>query len=570
MFCAYTITMKYSAIFCVSSLLAISFVNAQSLDGLKDQTPVTVHGGINARTMFYDASGIANRREPFTYILSGSAEIAFYGVSIPISFILSEQERSFRQPFNQYGLSPTYKWITLHGGYRNISFSPFTLDGYTMLGGGFELRPGKWHIGMMYGRLNRAITANQTSGDLQPISFSRKGIAGKIGYGTDTTNIMLTFVKAKDDPNSVAYEELDSVYVSPAENLAISLGGRVGLFKHFFIEAEGAASLYTKNIDSSVKLDTAEVDIPGSIASLMTINASSEMNTALRAGFGYRNKTFGLSLQYRRIDPNYQSMGAYFFQNDLENYTLNPSLIVWKQKIRVNGSLGIQRDNLSGQKQATARRTISSANVSANFTQRFGIDLAYSNYSTSQNPVAIKLNDSLRVAQTTHNFSFTPHYFITSDVHNHVLTFSLNNMKMNDHSLLSEQRNITAMNAFFNYQITFNKSGLSFFAGLNKTTLKNALRTSGNEGITVGGGKSFASNTINIRLTNSILKNRQGQATNMLYTHGVTGSYRVGKHHSFNLNMNYINNLGSVETQENGGYPKYTEFRGEVAYNLSF
>jgi hypothetical protein len=545
-------------------------VDAQNIEGIGKENPVAVHGGLNMRTMFYNSNGIANRFQPFSYVFSGAAQVDIYGISMPISFILSEQERSFRQPFNQFGMSPTYKWITVHGGYRNISFSPFTLDGYTMLGAGAELRPGRWHLGFMYGRLNRAVTVNQSSGDLQPATFSRKGLAGKIGYGNDTTNIRFSFIKAKDDPRSIDYQDIDSLYLTPAENLALSIGGRVGFLKHFFVEAEAALSLFTKNINSSIELDTAEVEVPGWVNSNMTINASSEVNKAISSGIGYRNKNFGLSLQYRRIDPNYQSMGAYFFQNDVENYTINPLLILWKRKIQLNGSVGIQRDNLSKQKQATAERVISSANASISFSPTLGLNLNYSNYATSQNPIAIKLNDSLRVAQTTQNFSVTPHYILNREAHMHVFTLSFNKMQVDDHSVLSAQRNIKANNSFFNYQITFTKTGLSLFAGLNKTDLTSALVRSGNQGLTLGGGKSLLANKLQLRITNSFLKSRQGDVANMLYTHGLSGNYRAGKRHTFSANLNYINNQGTKETHEKGGYPKYNELRGEVAYNLNF
>jgi hypothetical protein len=561
--------MKIFCLFVFFGLVTAFNAVGQSFDNLSDQKPFSVQGSINTRALFYSVKGIPARRQPFTYVVSGATDFNFYGFHVPVSFILSEQERSFRQPFNQFGLSPTYKWITLHGGYRNISFSPFTLDGYTMLGAGFELRPGKWHIGFMSGRLNRAVGANQVTGDLQPLSFSRKGIAGKVGYGNDTTNIMISFVKGKDDAKSINYKQ-DSLALAPAENLAFSVGGRIGFFKHFFIEAEAAASVYTKNTETAATIDTTIFAQQDVFASIMTINGSTELNKAIRAGFGYQHKTFGLSILYRRIDPEYQSMGAYFFQNDLENYTINPTLVLWKSRIRFNGSVGIQRDNLSGKKQQTSQRVISSANASVNFTQRFGIDFAYSNYATTQSPTAIQVNDSLRVAQTTQNFSFTPHYFIVNKAFSHVFTLSLNYMQLHDFSALNDQRNATAATGFFNYQITIVRTGVSVFTGLNYTSLETAQRNSGNRGVTIGGSKSFFNNRAQVRLTNSIIENEQGSASNVLYTHGLSGSYRAGKHHAFNLNLNYINNKGAAQVQEQGGYPAYQELRGEISYGLTF
>lgn len=543
---------------------------AQNLENLKNEKPVTFHGNVNARSMFYAADGIPNRRQPFTYILSGSPTLTVYGVSLPFSFILTEQERSYRQPFNQFGVSPNYKWVTLHGGYRNVSFSPYTLDGYTMLGGGFELRPGKFYVGMMYGRLNRAVVANQYTSGLQATSFSRKGISGKIGYGNDTTNISFSFIKAKDDPNSLDYKSLDSAYLTPAENLVLSLGGKLGFLRHFYLDGDVGVSVYTKNTQSSSSIDATEIQVPGWLTSTMTVNASTELNRAYRGAIGYRDRRFGLNLQYRRIDPNFQSMGAYFFQNDLENYTINPTAILWKSKLRLAGSLGIQRDNLSNRKQATAKRVISSLTASINFTQNLGLDLSYSNYATNQTPVVVRFNDSLKVAQTTQNFSLTPRYMIPKEKATHVFVISFNYMKLNDFSSLSSQRNMNSANAFANYQISFTQSRISLSFGLTYAQIHTAQTSSGNQGFTFGIGKSLLKNKLQVRLNNSYIQTVQRSVSNPLLSSNLSGTYKVTSHHSFGLNLNYLNNQGTSETAALGGYPKYTEFRGDITYNYSF
>lgn len=544
-------------------------LKAQNLETIKDQKPVTLHGNINARALFYNADGIPNRRQPFTYILSGSPTLSLYGVTLPFSFILTEQERSYRQPFNQFGVSPTYKWATAHLGYRNVSFSPYTLDGYTILGGGFELRPGKFYIGMMYGRLNRAVEANQATNNLQAVSFSRQGIAGKIGYGNDTTHIYLSFIKGKDDPTSIDYIK-DSAKITPAENLVLGIGGRLGFLRHFYVEADAGTSMYTKNTATTALLDLSEVSVPSWVSSAITVNATSEVNNAYRTALGFRNKRFGLNVQYRRIDPNFQSMGAYFFQNDLENYTVNPSAVLWKSKLRLSGSVGIQRDNLSGRKQATAKRVISSLSVSASLTKRFGVDLSYSNYATSQTPIAVRFRDSLKVAQTTQNFSVTPRYIVTNEKHSHVVVISWNYMLLNDFSVLSNQRNLNSTTAFANYQLSFLPSGWSLSAGITYGQLQASTTSSGNQGLTLGVGKNLLKNKMQVRLNNSFIQNVQRSVSNPMLTHNLSVSYKVTNHHSFGLNFYYLNNQGTSETAALGGYPRYTELRGDVNYNYTF
>ena len=520
--------------------------------------------------MFYQADGIPNRRQPFTYILSGSPVLSLYGVTLPFSFIITEQERSYRQPFNQFGVSPTYKWATLHAGYRNLSFSPYTLDGYTMLGGGFELKPGKFYIGMMYGRLNRAVEANQNTNNLQAVSFTRKGISGKIGYGNDTTNIYVSFLKGKDDAASLDYKSQDSVYVTPAENMVFSAGGRLGFLKHFFIDGDGGVSIFTKNIQTSSVINESEINTPGWLNSATTINASSELNRAYRTAIGYKDRRFGLNFQYRRIDPNFQSMGAYFFQNDLENYTLNPSALLFKSKVRIAGSIGIQRDNLSARKQATARRVIASLSSSINFNKNLGLDLTYSNYATSQIPIAVRFNDSLKVAQTTQNFSVTPRYIITRETKSHVFVISYNYMMLNDFSRFSQRRNLNSTTAFANYQVSFVPSTISLSLGLNYGQLNSSVAASGNQGVTIGIGKSFIKNKIQLRLNNSYIQTIHRSVTSPLLSHNLSGSYKTGKHHAFGINLYYLNNQGLIESSKAGGYPAYTEFRGDLNYNFTF
>jgi len=543
---------------------------AQNLENIKNEKPITLHGNVNARAMFYDANGIPNRRKPFTYILSGSPTLSIYGISMPFSFIFTEQERSFRQPFNQIGVSPTYKWATLHAGYRNVSFSPYTLDGFTMLGGGFEIRPGKFYIGAMYGRLNRAVEVNQLTSNLQAVSFSRKAFAAKIGYGNDTTHAYISFLKGSDDPTSIDYKKIDSVFVTPAENLVFSAGGRIGFLKHFFVDGDAGVSIFTKNTQTAAFTDSSEIDIPNWLSSTMVINASSELNKAFRTAIGYKGQRYGINVQYRRIDPNFQSMGAYFFQNDLENYTINPSAMLWKNKLKFNGSIGIQRDNLSGRKQATARRVISSLSASATLSKSLGLDVSYSNYATSQAPIAVRFNDSLRVAQTTQNIAITPRYIITGTGASHVIIFSYNYMKLNDFSKLSAQRNLNSTTAFANYQISFIPSGISLTVGLTYGTLTSSLVNSSNRGFSFGVGKSFLKNALQLRLNNSLVQTQQRSVSNPMLTHNLTASYKANKHNAFGLNIYFLNNQGSKESAAVGGYNKFTELRADVNYNFTF
>src|SRR5207302_2145897 len=106
--------------------------------------------------------------------------------------------------------------------------------------------------------------------------------------------------------------------------------------------------------------------------------------TAANAGLIFSVPHFSSRLGYERIEPDYNSLGAYYYTSDIENYTFAPAFDLFQNKFRASGSIGIQNDNLLKTKSARTQRTIGSGNISINPAQVFGLDLNYNNYSTSQ------------------------------------------------------------------------------------------------------------------------------------------------------------------------------------------
>ena len=115
-------------------LVTTTTLHAQDLSDIGKGAPFSYTGNISNRLVFYNASGIPNRRDPFGYVLNGGINLSFYKLTLPFTFTYSNQGTSFGQPFNQFGVSPTYKWVTLHLGYRNVTHSSLTLAGHQMLG----------------------------------------------------------------------------------------------------------------------------------------------------------------------------------------------------------------------------------------------------------------------------------------------------------------------------------------------------------------------------------------------------------------------------------------------------
>jgi hypothetical protein len=544
-------------------------LQSQNLEGLSRQKPVLLSGGLTARTIFYDANGIPNRRQPFSYIFTGSPTISiFNSFTIPISFTYSEQDRSFRQPFNQFGMSPYYKWITIHVGYRNINYSQFTLAGHTILGAGIELHPGIFRFGFITGRFNRATPVDTSSKSFQPFTYSNHGTAAKIGIGKGVDFFEVSMLKAKDDINSV-HPPVDYIgTVTPGENIVVGINGQIKFLKNFTFVLEAATSLYTRNLENSTPLsDSTNKGITKILGNFISTNSTTERYNAIQTSLLYHEKIFSAKLQYRRVDPDYKTMGAYFFNNDIENITFAPSLNLLKNKFRFGGSIGFQHDNLLKQKQTTSSRVIGSANLSAELNEHFGIDFSYSNYSNTQLRKTILLGNTFRIAQVSENYSFTPRYILASEKFVHSVIFSANyNIFSSVDKTIDNLSDTKSNNYFLNYQVTVVPRNLTYTFNLNYTDVKSASYEDGNYGVTLGVNKVLNNSKLTAGWLGSFLKGLHGKSTGLILNQNVTVNYRINKHHSFGTMISYINN----KSQQTLITPSYSEWQADLNYRYVF
>ncbi|KLT66673.1 hypothetical protein [Pedobacter sp. BMA] len=558
---------------CLSLALFAQRALAQDFSNIAQSRPFSYSGSIEARGMFYHASGIQNRRQPTSFLLSGSPTFDIYGLQIPLNFSISEADKSFTQPFNQYGLSPTYKWITLHAGYRNVSFSPYTLGGHTMLGAGFELNPGKLRVGFMYGRLNKATTIDTTRQALIPFSFSRKGYAAKLGYGSANNFFELSYLRAKDDDNTRPADVPTALdLVSPAKNNVLGYSLKFTFFKNLFIESTGAVSLYTNDINSPINIDSIQNDFLQKANGIFKLNATSEYYTAFSSGLGYRSKNYGVKINYKRIEPDFKTMGAYFFNSDLENWTISPNVNLLKGKVRINGSIGFQHDNLEKQKRAENKRVIASANAGVEVTKELGFDLIYTNFSDNQTPQTALFADSLRIVQTNQTFGIMPRYFLVRPEATHVLSASASFSSLNDYnnffSAQAASRNISTNQYFINYNLTFPKKELSLFANLNNTKLSGQNIESTFSGATFGATKTFFKQNLQSSLSCTLTNTSSNMGSDSFITN-INGSvaYKVSKKQKVAFNFFVTNNKNRAA---NPFEPNFTETRAELIYLFNF
>jgi len=531
----------YSLLLCTLLIFIGRAAVAQDISQVANQKPVVINGTFGFGMGTYTASGIENRERNFSYLLSGSPVLTIYGISFPFSLVVSDQQRGFRQPFNQYGISPQYKWLTLHIGWQSITWSPFTMAGYNFLGGGIEANPGKWRLGFIYGRFNKAIEEDPTqpSQFLQTPAYARTGYSAKIGYGTERNHLDFTFLDAKDD-NTSLHKQLTEPGLRPSANLALGLSSKWSFLGHFNWSFDVAASLYTRDLSSDT-LGNLTLNKSGFVKSLVPINSSSQILTAAETKLSYQNKNYNLGLEYKRIDPDYKSMGAYYFETDVADYTVDGGIALLKNEIQVNASVGLQHDNILHDREFTSHRNISSLMVSYN-VPKFGVNINYSNYGLTQDRGLNPLIDTFRVARTNYNFNGVLRYTMSADSLSHNFMLMGNVQALVDLNHFTAAQNKTnSKTANLSYQLGFVKTGFNINAGYSYTVADLPLMHTVLTGPSLGVNQLFDKGRLNLSANLSYQQQQNNSKNAGTVVNGaLNGSYRLSKRDALNFSFMYL------------------------------
>ena len=351
---------------------------AQDLEKLGKKDMVKITGGLNYSSVFYNAQGIPNRRQPFTYFLNGNITANVIGITLPFTFNYSNNQVNYTQPYNIQSFNPTYKWAKGYAGITSMNFSQYTMANHIFAGGGIELSPKNFKFAALYGRFKKATEYDFQNNTDVNMAYKRMGWGASVGYEKSGHSIKLIYFSAKDDYRSLTFIPINTI-VTPMENTVVSLAGKTTLFKQLTLEAEYALSGLTRNATSPE-----DINFPpkNQLPLIFSPNATSQFFSAYKASVGYRLKLVGINFNYERVAPDYKTLGAYYFNNDLENFTIAPSLNLLNGKLNVSVNTGLQRNNLNNDKLNTTSRWVDSTNINYSPTNQWKIPTSYTNFSS--------------------------------------------------------------------------------------------------------------------------------------------------------------------------------------------
>jgi hypothetical protein len=501
-----------------------------------------VTGNVNANAMYY-TSNWQNSREPFTYLLSGNLNISAFNFSVPLFYSITNQGKNlgYTAPFdfNRLSIMPKYKWVKAYIGNVSMTFSPYTLSGFPFKGVGLELTPkSPFKITLMGGQLLKAVSEENAMGGI-PV-YQRLGYGAKIGFEQPQYKIGWIGFYAKDDLNSI--NMTNDKGVTPKENFVNSLIFSTSLLKNLNFNVEYALSVLTDDIRSKKLSGGTFRD------KLFSSKESTSYMNAVNVNFDYNIQKSIVGLTYERIDPNYNTLGALYFNNDLENIALRFARPFYQDKITVSTSLGYQRDDLAKAKKQDTKRVVGSVNMNYRATDQLNFTGSYSNFSTYtnkkldqfeliNNPNVVQ-SDTLDYRQLSQNANLNMSYaFGKKRNQNLNFNYSIAGQANEQGGVIRKGQASTVQNYNLAHSVNFIEMKVALNSSLNYTSNEVGQNNNSSAGASVGASKKLFKDKLNTNF-GLLYNNSQGnRISSSVFGVKFNNSYVLLEQHNFNMSI---------------------------------
>lgn len=370
----YIFKRQYNVLIVSIILLLLGKVSfAQDIEGVIKAPILTSNGGITlSQISTFIPGDTTGRADPYTYYLAGNVNFSLFSVvNVPVSFAYTNNRvsKDASLPFNRFSIAPSYKWIKVYAGYSSMTFSPYTLVGHEVFGGGVELTfEDGLKISAIYGRMQKEV--RRDSINTNP-TYKRMGGGFKIEHSSKVGDFGFNVFKAKDVMSSYFRDNPDSI-ITPQDNISGSLFMNLKMIKTLMLTMEYGISAINSNISRS---DSSSRSFK---SNFIEQNGDLAIHHAFKAGISQTSAIGVIGATYERVSPNYNTFGSYYFVNDYQNITANFSTSI-KTWLNFAMDVGYQRDNLSDQKINGTKRFIISTNASSMITKKLNVGVSYSN-----------------------------------------------------------------------------------------------------------------------------------------------------------------------------------------------
>lgn len=467
--------------------------------------------GYQANTQERDTQRVGSN----TFFASLRGTLSMAGIQMPLNLTYRSGQLAggFDNPFIRFGVSPSYKWVKLHLGHRQMHFSNYSFNGMTFRGVGLEVNPGILRLAGFKGYLQ---TPNYIQDSLAAYAnlvqkFQRDAYGVKLGIGNNNNFLDIYFFKAKDKFDSVNKGEFFRTIFPPAENLVIGSKGSLNIFKALHIEYNLDLSTVTNNQLS--RFDTIQDETSKKIIDIVdgfiTTNNTTRSGLAYDGSINYKKRIFNIGVKYRQIDQNYKSFGMHYTLDDITQTTINTGLRLFKSKLNVNATYGVQRNNINQIKRNTSLRKVYNISTNIMISKTGGINATISNFALDQRPGLTAINDTFRLIQQTSVITISPYLRWGNTTLHHGIIASFNKNQVVDASpvIVSNREGSTQITSL-SYTLDHKKSKSGFNLHLTQSNDKfngiDLSRTGGSLGLR----KTFEKSKLSLNVTGSYQKLR--------------------------------------------------------------
>jgi hypothetical protein len=379
-------------------------------------------------------------RMPFSIQLS-KGQTNYHLPSLPEGRLIDY----IQNPRNNISFNPSYKSFKSFLGTQTPNYSALSTGDIALFGVGMEVNPGLFLFGLNYGKSQAGVSydpLNEIAG-----AYEQHIFATRIGVGKrDGTRFILNMVKATDDELSVAVKPPDK---RAAETFTVSPQLQVRVSPQITLRTEAAASVNTFDV-SGPELDNTSLE--SSFKPIMKINATSYTDWSNVSSIEWKKSGLGIGAEFRYVGPGFQPAGYRTFERDLMDFSLKTDINAKDNKIIVNGSIGLRRNNLENTSLDKTNRTITNLNVLGQVSENVSLNVNYSNFGFRNNTNL----DTLRVEIINNTFAVNPTFQFRSDKSTQVLSISGSYNVYDDFNVATgDMQKTNSLNFNTNYQISF-------------------------------------------------------------------------------------------------------------------
>ncbi|HRG65638.1 MAG TPA: hypothetical protein PLV12_07535, partial [Saprospiraceae bacterium] len=233
-------------------------------------------------------------------------------------------------------------------------------------------------------------------------------------------------------------------------------------------------------------------------------------------------------------------------------------------KLRFDGQLGMEHNNLTQLRSQTANRIIGNAGINVVPSEKLNLGLRYTNYQTESMNEILQLNDTLRFVTISSQYGFNADYTQPGTLKRLNFTLYLNYNTVRDESQSESLGDVNVFTAGLTHGLTYVQKDLSIYPSINFNQYQYRTVDQSRYGFGLRIAKKMMDKKLMLNIGGQLYLNRynglnDGTSSNI----SMNGNYRFSPKRILTLTTLYRINESIVNRS-------FTEWRSTIKFSQSF